>query len=831
MKDTAFKNSIRLCHSFTFISFYLFTTLSAQNPCDFSDGRSYADAKVSSLQGLDMYEAMLLHPTELNDSNSMKELSHSKVYYHYINEWETTCSVLNDQVCLWGGDIPAYHCYVCQDQYLQNQEKWDNSSLYWNFWDAFTGGFLHDCNKDDLAFINMEVSSNQFPNTLDPDFRFNFDDHDHKNVRQLPSPERPSANYHSFNLYEYGDSDIIIPELLSPTPPSGSRSMKIGNDNDRLSDFGHINKLSRNFYNEDKEEYTFSYAIVMEDPDHGAPLNPYFSARLLHQGTVVDELCIIANQNDIGQNIVEHPDGNGLVPIVYIPWQCASFDLKEYQQKHMTIEFIASDCRLLAHFGYAYVSDICEECCSNNNLIVELREEECSGVYDICGNLDLCDGFTFQSLEVQLWQDGEEIRTLDISDQYDPVTGDFCYELMSAESDLEGLNGSFDIYIVSRLLNTNLQAVDIRSLTLKENGVRDMDNDIYLEDGEVIFCCPTNFSTSAVLASSDLLFYDPDCETEAIFELLFTLLVPDGYDYCHILPSIEGAQSEFNIIEHQDENGQEYVVFAGILNLYDFMVYEENDQLIGTVMLCNSEEGFACSVDFTLAFPHVCPANGILCDFVNCIHEEDYEPHPGNYIVDEVVRVNFSTDLFYPSCDDCQVSDYTLRVEDYSGSLVYNLTIPAALPNNGPVHLYQEVPLVYTGECFNVRLSNNCSHYCEYELCIDDLGRTCLEEDGLVGLRSEIISNKADSDNIQALTIAPNPSSRLVHLIYNKLDGWSGKVNFFTPSGANVFEQTLLIETSKTIQLPDVMREGLYIVVFQRSNGETSVEKLILLAE
>ncbi len=115
---------------------------------------------------------------------------------------------------------------------------------------------------------------------------------------------------------------------------------------------------------------TYKYAAVLEDPtgaNHTRPQRPYFKVRLTTQSGV-DISCgdytavvqpPIANFDSVTvNNIFFNSDAvkaSKTLDLYYRTWTTVSIPLTKYIGQNVTIEFIASDCSLGGHRGYAYL--------------------------------------------------------------------------------------------------------------------------------------------------------------------------------------------------------------------------------------------------------------------------------------------------------------------------------------------------------------------------------------------------------------------------------------------------------------------------------------------
>lgn len=141
----------------------------------------------------------------------------------------------------------------------------------------------------------------------------------------------------------------------------GSKSIKINNS----AGFGSsdVTTMSRYFPVINQSTIDFNFSLVMDNkPAHGQPIQPFFRVRVLDQnGSVVDEICIIANPDNCLFNTLVVGSNRR---VLYTGWICARLNVGEILNQPGTIEFTVSDCEPSAHFGTVYVDNICGLTCA-----------------------------------------------------------------------------------------------------------------------------------------------------------------------------------------------------------------------------------------------------------------------------------------------------------------------------------------------------------------------------------------------------------------------------------------------------------------------------------
>jgi hypothetical protein len=139
---------------------------------------------------------------------------------------------------------------------------------------------------------------------------------------------------------------------------SGNHSLRLGNS----SNGSQTERVSRNVTVTDNC-FSFWYALIFQDPNHPYNEQPFFMFRLLDSaGNVLDSFVREAS-NDSSFFSFQ----SGSTTIAYRDWTEYNYTFGcNYIGKTVTIEFTTADCGYGAHYGYAYIDDVCfEDCCSN----------------------------------------------------------------------------------------------------------------------------------------------------------------------------------------------------------------------------------------------------------------------------------------------------------------------------------------------------------------------------------------------------------------------------------------------------------------------------------
>lgn len=100
--------------------------------------------------------------------------------------------------------------------------------------------------------------------------------------------------------------------------------------------------------------YTYHYAVVLQDPAHTVGEQPFFRIRMydeLGNSIPCAEYDVYAGNGDPAWQSTGGTD--------FIDWQTAFIPLQAYIGQNVTIEFTVGDCDQGGHYGYAYVEGSC----------------------------------------------------------------------------------------------------------------------------------------------------------------------------------------------------------------------------------------------------------------------------------------------------------------------------------------------------------------------------------------------------------------------------------------------------------------------------------------
>ncbi|MCB9189595.1 MAG: hypothetical protein H6599_10000 [Flavobacteriales bacterium] len=148
---------------------------------------------------------------------------------------------------------------------------------------------------------------------------------------------------------------------ILPTVGEGSHSIRLGNPDPQKD--ASVLRYTFTVTNGNKD-FGFMYAMVMEDGEHNANQNPYFSYEIceglfpiqpswFNSGNIIDSKKFVADLNN--------PYFKKSSGWVYKDWSFECVDLSAYVGETVTIIFSVADCAQGGHAGYAYIDGLCSE--------------------------------------------------------------------------------------------------------------------------------------------------------------------------------------------------------------------------------------------------------------------------------------------------------------------------------------------------------------------------------------------------------------------------------------------------------------------------------------
>lgn len=251
------------------------------------------------------------------------------------------------------------------------------------------------------------------------------------------------------------------------------------------------------------QEIHFYYALVSEFPDH-TNANPFFTARALNAaGVEEDRMCIVSNPagnpffNEI-TNPQSPPGSCSFDTILWQDWTCATLEVSGNAGDVITLEFIMADCGAGAHFGYAYIDDICAASCEGGENfqgsieLVPFDPCEVTLPFDVCADFTLpqlngqTGGLSANDTSLDILLNGQVVGTLTNG----VITGNtVCFSVNSG--DFPSQNGGYDFQVNAEFtIGNGTQEADDVHTTPGQN------NDYIFDNPD---CCNENASPNFTL--------------------------------------------------------------------------------------------------------------------------------------------------------------------------------------------------------------------------------------------------------------------------------------------------------------------------------------------
>jgi len=111
--------------------------------------------------------------------------------------------------------------------------------------------------------------------------------------------------------------------------------------------------------NENSVKFNFKAVLQSIPGIEHTDEQPYFKARIIKNGVVISEFCLIGDPTNCIFTEAESSSYESII-LYTANWQSGILDISSIQNnEEFIIEFMASRCGLNGHFGYAYVDDLC----------------------------------------------------------------------------------------------------------------------------------------------------------------------------------------------------------------------------------------------------------------------------------------------------------------------------------------------------------------------------------------------------------------------------------------------------------------------------------------
>jgi|GEM_PF-6966371 len=149
--------------------------------------------------------------------------------------------------------------------------------------------------------------------------------------------------------------DPFVPQIINGNfTPLGSYVARLGN----VQTGAETERLTFCFdVTEENADFSFWYAMVMQNPGHGESDDPYFAYRIYPKGDYNNPILVeqTSSSEEFLETLEEQPS------IRFKPFTCSNTDLSNFVGQEVCVEFVTADCTEGGHFAYAYIDGLCSD--------------------------------------------------------------------------------------------------------------------------------------------------------------------------------------------------------------------------------------------------------------------------------------------------------------------------------------------------------------------------------------------------------------------------------------------------------------------------------------
>lgn len=764
-------NVFKLCIQI-YVLFLTSTQLFSQNP---SAAYAYASTMLASPAGQTMVSQIESIPNPENPSPTQAhDAAVNHVYSYYVNMYyvNNPYTYVTDP----GDDTSACFNY----KFLLSAQN-DDHLIGYQLWDGtrrnFTNCNINFFSPESTPF--MELPYHSYPPKLSspPQFWFNLNPNDNGDYIPLSGLgfDTTKASFNTFNLI-VNEPDIVLPTLLSSRPPTGSRSIRINNHKNEY----HINKMSRKFLvNKANSIYFYSSAFVLQNPSGHQNNQPLFTARIINSaGVVVRENCTVSAANNPNTEYVK----KGGEFYNYKKWSCDQFDLEPWIGQYVTVEYIVADCGLGAHFGYAYVSDICVPCGGVPDIGIKAIEEKCDpNQVVITGSLKVPTGYVFTDIKLEFYNNGIKRATVPVT-TYSLSGGSFVKTLDPTFLASLSPAGGYDVYAVLTYMNPAGETLELRSLSAVPNIPNPANPTVIISDND--------FNTTILL--NDIY---PPCPTEGVMGFMGTpvhcvfsnglnheiyrakmefnvsALVASGWNLDYLL----GFDANHNnvdmaIVGGYFSNTYAFINSSGMLQI-DGYIHITDPMQIGLSLLnvygsVRIKQGCSeCDLNFAVWDIIGCGGSNVNCEYMageNTSLATSVRPIRNGS--NQITSYSLGLPIYLPfdNLRECNVTSWTVTAKWYDVSNVAHL-LPSNtfnIPSTAPFELltyldYSFTPAEWAAITFiELTFTNNCGTRCT----------TSVSKYGYSNHNARIGDFANNENAIVKMEVSPNPTSEHIKI-------------------------------------------------------------------
>jgi len=660
-------------------------------------------------------------------------------------------------------------------------------------------------------------------------YKFDLNPNNNLSVRNLVSKDSAmwaNSNFNSFELFvSPGDiEDEKLPNIINTRPPSGGRAIKINNSHI----FDHTNKLVKHFIRSANEnKFSFSYAVVLEDPFHQSFEQPYFTARLKDSsGRVLSNKCYISKSSDQKfWDVIQKEKST----IVFKNWSCDTFNLSGYNTNDFIIEFEAADCSLGGHYGYVYLADQCKDCNKLPIITLDSIKFNCvSYPLKITGKLNYDSTYEMVKIELQVFSGGISRKHLyQGGNYYNDQTKIFTFQIL--KSDLIELDSlCCDIYAIATLINPFGDTITIRSTSIIPNNSTKIgvDNDICFSLPD---CCTIDTITMGAAWQYCLLGQGYENAHLVSSGTINSNQIPSGYSICGFKPGdFEGATIDY--ISSSTYGGNfEYEIGIMVTDWTKLRANAGNYYFLGYWKLCRGTD--TCEVPVKLMIfssQTMCSwSYGLMCSNFKFIPTPItiYSDGKGNSCVGVQTYFPFDHNPGGMKEDSCTITSYNVTFKLLRNNAVpYTLLTTTVYPDQNP-----GIKKFATALCWPTSWNSNVTGW-QMEFT-NNCGGSCTmvqnKPAAFGGDTGSSIFNHNMTGSIDKLMVSPNPASSLVNASWN-INSTPERMAIIDYSGKVIYSERILDQSGeKELNVGNLKAGNYHLTIFYTDGRSISTAFMI----
>lgn len=103
------------------------------------------------------------------------------------------------------------------------------------------------------------------------------------------------------------------------------------------------------------EVFSFSFALILENPGHAYEQQPFAQITLYDKDdNIIQRRCLVSDESDC----IFNSDGTGTAQVLYSDWTCLKMNTSDYVGQPVRVEFITAYCTPTQHYAFMYIDDL-----------------------------------------------------------------------------------------------------------------------------------------------------------------------------------------------------------------------------------------------------------------------------------------------------------------------------------------------------------------------------------------------------------------------------------------------------------------------------------------